>query len=79
MLKVLKRELWVALGVLLPVTIGLGVMLGFDLLRRSVLDIQLHNTYFVLRPRELVLLISLPLWLLVQLARGVWHALRRLS
>jgi uncharacterized protein YneF (UPF0154 family) len=70
--------MWVAVGVLLPVTIGLGVMLGFDLLRRPILDIQLHNTYFVLRPWVLVLLVSLPLWLLVQLARGIWYGLRRL-
>jgi hypothetical protein len=33
----------------------------------------MHNTYFVVRPWELVVLLSLPLWLLAQLVRGLMY------
>lgn len=71
LLKRICKEALIGLGLILPVMVGLGCMLGFGIFRRPLLDIQVHNTYFVLRPWELVLLVSWPLWLFVQLVRGV--------
>ncbi|TGD81754.1 hypothetical protein [Hymenobacter wooponensis] len=78
LLKRLSKECLLALSVIIPTTIGLGYALGAPFFQLAPLDIQMHNTYLVVRPTNLVLLVSLPLWLLAQLVRVIWHLLRRL-
>ncbi|QJX46483.1 hypothetical protein HMJ29_05850 [Hymenobacter taeanensis] len=72
----LRREVLIALGILVPTTVGLGCVLGTAFFQLAPLDLQMHNTYFVVRPWEIVALLSLPQWLLVQLVRGVFRWLR---
>jgi hypothetical protein len=77
LLKWLRTEVLVVLGIVVPTAVGIGCALGASVFQYPILDIQLHNTYFVVCPWELVALLSLPQWLLVQLVWGVVYWLRR--
>ncbi|QIX61264.1 hypothetical protein HER32_08760 [Hymenobacter sp. BT18] len=59
-------------GAVLPA----GYLVGFKALLQPRLDIQMHNTYFIISPFWLVLAMALPLVLLIWLVR---HLAQRLK
>ncbi|WP_167855415.1 hypothetical protein [Hymenobacter fodinae] len=71
--KRLYREVLLAVTITILVAVGLMFLLGPYFFQVSPLDIQLHNTYIIIHSWELVLLLSLPIWLLAQLTRGVLY------
>ncbi|WBA40892.1 hypothetical protein [Hymenobacter canadensis] len=59
-----RRFLLLLLGCVVTAVVLAGLLVGFGALLQPQLDIQLHNTYFVLPPYWLVLALLLPLLLL---------------
>lgn len=59
-----RRFLILLVGCGVAAIVLAGLLVGFQALLRPQLDIQLHNTYFVLPPYWLVLALLLPLLLL---------------
>lgn len=56
-----------------------GLLVGFEALLLPQLDIQMHNTYFVLPPHWLVLALMLPLLLLALAGAALWRKSPKLS
>lgn len=50
-----------------------GLLVGFEALLQPKLDIQMHNTYFVLPPYWLVLALLFPLLLLALASMALWR------
>jgi hypothetical protein len=59
--KFLRTELLLGLGIFSSTVLLVGLLLGFGIFREPMLDIQMHNTYFVLPPWLLIALVFVPL------------------
>ncbi|MBC6697389.1 hypothetical protein [Hymenobacter sp. BT190] len=75
----MRRTLLLLLGCIATAILLAGLLVGFQTLLQLKLEIQMHNTYFVLPPYWLVLALLFPLLLLALAGTALWRKSPKLS